>query len=284
MSTPLPGRLLVALGAEGGVRVLAVVVDGPADEVRARHGLGPEAAVLAAEGLVAALLLSAHIKGEERLTLDVRAETPALSFTADVDAAGTLRARFSPPDLPPGRRIDGVLSVMKSLGPQTLYRGYAAIRDEGFEGALQRYLDESQQADSRVRVQAEVDAEGRVRFAAGLLVERLPHLPREVFAATTAAALQGGFPELMTAFAFGQLAGSRLEVLGAQDFVFRCSCSRERVRATLRALGAAEIRSLIAEQGGAEVTCHYCNEVYRLDAAELEELLSALPGPAPAEA
>jgi len=152
-----PGRLLVGLTADGAVRVLAAVVDGPADEVRERHQLTRNSAILAAEGLVASLLLSAHVKGEERLTVDVRTERPPMVFVADVEATGVLRARFSPTKLPPDRRMNGMMSVMKSLGPHTLYRGVAEIRREGFEGALQRYLDTSQQSDARVRIQAEVD-------------------------------------------------------------------------------------------------------------------------------
>ncbi len=272
MSTRLPGRYLVGLTAGGRVRVMAAVVDGPADEIRERHALTRNAAILAAEGLVASLLMSAHIKGEERLTVEVRTERPPLVFTADIDAIGVLRARFTPTRLPPDRRMNGVMSVMKSLGATPLYRGYASIKNERFEGALQRYLTESQQTDSRVRVQAEVDRKGRVRFAAGLLLERLPDMPVEEFATTYDAVLRGDFQALMTAFAFGQLAGSRIEVLGAQDFVYRCSCSRGRVLETLQALGPEEVESMIREQGGAEVTCHYCNEVYRLGADELRSL------------
>lgn len=273
MPDRLPGRILVALAAEGRVRVLAAVVDGPADETRERHQLTRNAAVLAAEGLVASLLLSAHVKGDERLSVEVRGERPPVSFSCDVDAEGVLRARFSPTKLPPDRRVNGVMSVVKSVGPRELYRGIAEIRNEGFEGALQRFLDESQQTDSRVRIQADADAEGRVVFAAGLLVERLPGMSPEDFAATFDEVVKGDFRELMTVFAFGQLAGEAVEVLGSQDFVYRCSCSRERVEATLQALGRDEIESLIAEQGGAEVTCQYCNAVYKLDAEELRGLV-----------
>jgi molecular chaperone Hsp33 len=78
----------------------------------------------------------------------------------------------------------------------------------------------------------------------------------------------------MTAFAFGQLAGSAIEVLGARDIVFRCSCSRERVIDMLRSLGKIEVKSLLEEQGRAEVTCHFCAERYEIGGEELSALLS----------
>ena len=38
-------------------------------------------------------------------------------------------------------------------------------------------------------------------------------------------------------------------------------------------LGADELRSMIAEQHGAEVDCHFCNKRYRFNEDELNELL-----------
>ena len=55
---------------------------------------------------------------------------------------------------------------------------------------------------------------------------------------------------------------------------FRCRCSRERVVTMLRALGAEEIRSLIAERGKVEVHCDFCNRAYEFDAVDAEHLLS----------
>ena len=40
----------------------------------------------------------------------------------------------------------------------------------------------------------------------------------------------------------------------------------------LISLGKDELTSLIEEQGGAELTCQFCDKVYRFDAAELTRL------------
>ncbi|MFN7144505.1 MAG: Hsp33 family molecular chaperone HslO [Myxococcota bacterium] len=278
------GRFVAALACEGRVRVMAVVAVGPAEELRLRHGLSGHAATVAAEGLIASLLLSAHVKGEERLTINVRAERPDFSFLADVNGDGTLRARFTPDRLGPlvgahTPTFSGILSVLKSLGPRELYKGVAEVKRERFEGALQRYLTSSQQVDGRVRIQAALDADGKIAFAAGLLVERLPDFPAEEFAAVFDAPLKGDFKALMTQFAFGQLAGGAIEVLGARDVRYQCTCSRDRVVGMLKALGHEEIASLLAEQGQAEVSCHYCNTRYVIDAEGLGDLLLELNGP-----
>ena len=53
---------------------------------------------------------------------------------------------------------------------------------------------------------------------------------------------------------------------------YRCYCTRERVSRALISLGREELTSLIEEQGGAELTCQFCDRVYRFDAGELEAL------------
>ena len=63
-------------------------------------------------------------------------------------------------------------------------------------------------------------------------------------------------------------------MLGSQDFVFQCSCSRDRVLGMLKGLGPDELAALRAEQGRAEVTCHFCNEVYEVGDDELDALIA----------
>jgi molecular chaperone Hsp33 len=57
---------------------------------------------------------------------------------------------------------------------------------------------------------------------------------------------------------------------------FRCRCSRERVTSMLRALGAEEVRSVLAEQGKVEVRCDFCNRAYIFDSVDTEHILSSL--------
>lgn len=272
------GRLVRALAWDRRVRVLAVVADGPARELCLRHGLHDRAAQLGSEGLVAAALLSAQVKGDERISVEVQAEHPRFALTADVWAEGRLRARFTPSYLPPHEPLafEGFLGAIRSLHGRELYRGVAQIQGERFEQALGRFLTESEQVDGRVRVHVELDEAGQPDIAAGLLVERLPGLEPEDFAATFDEPLRDDFVALMTGFAFGQLAGHAVEVLESRELVFRCTCSMPRVRGMLAALGAEEVGSMLAEDGGAEITCHFCNTTYHLDADALREILAEL--------
>jgi molecular chaperone Hsp33 len=55
---------------------------------------------------------------------------------------------------------------------------------------------------------------------------------------------------------------------------FVCSCSRERVRGMLRALGREESESLIAERGMVEVGCDFCGVQYYFDAVDVGEMFT----------
>ncbi|NOY24770.1 MAG: Hsp33 family molecular chaperone HslO [Oligoflexia bacterium] len=278
MSAIRTGRLVRALACDRKVRVLAVVADGPARDLVSHHKLTAGAAVLASEGLVAAVLLSNQVKGEERITLDVQGERPRFALSVDVWGDGPLRARFTPANLAQTDRFSGYLSAIRSLDGKELYRGIAKIQDETFEQALSRYLTSSEQVDGRVRIQARLDKDGSPRFAAGLLVERFPDTDPEEFAAIFDQPLKGDFAALMTGFAFGQLAGQPVDVLEARDLEFRCTCSLQRVTRMLRTLGPTELRDMLEKDGGAEITCHFCNQRYDISADQLRALIAADDG------
>jgi len=275
------GRLVKALACQRQARVLAVVADGPARELCRRHELHGDSARLASEGLVAAVLLSAQVKGEERITMEVQGEQPAFALSVDVWGEGRLRGRLTPARLHArDGRFDGFLAAIRSLNGRELYRGVARIEGERFEQALARFLTESEQVDGRVRVHVELNDDGQPAFAAGLLVERFPDLPADRFAALFDEPLQADFRALMTGFAFGQLAGEPVEALDARDLEFRCTCSVQRVRGMLAALGRDEVQSMLDDDGGAEVTCHFCNTRYTVSGDDLAAILRDLPAQA----
>jgi len=60
-----------------------------------------------------------------------------------------------------------------------------------------------------------------------------------------------------------------------QPLQFRCSCSRERSGNALVSLGAEDAKALVDEHGGQiEIDCQFCNERYRFDSADVEQLFA----------
>ena len=64
-----------------------------------------------------------------------------------------------------------------------------------------------------------------------------------------------------------------LEILETSPVEYRCYCSRERMEKALISLGPEELESMIREQGGAELTCRFCDSVQKFSKEDLEKLL-----------
>lgn len=264
-------------GLAGLVRVLVVRAESIGEQVIARHDLSGFSAKLGVEGTLATLLLSAHIKGEERLLVQVQGSAPSFAFMGEVRSDGSVRARLTPNVVAPTPEISGMLLAIKHDAVREVYRGVAEVAGPGFEAALAGYLAQSQQTWGLVRL-GMVPGRGRgVVLAAGVLIERLPELlPPEEFEAWMAPLREAPLEQILAEIDTNALLGHPLELLETRPLAFRCPCSLERVESTLSALGADELRSLHAEQGQAEVTCNFCNEVYVVPGPRLLGLLTAL--------
>mgnify|MGYP003348164119 FL=1 len=59
-----------------------------------------------------------------------------------------------------------------------------------------------------------------------------------------------------------------------QEVRFHCPCSRRRSVGALKLLGRDELSSILQEDGRAELTCHFCNAVYGVEAEELRSLIA----------
>lgn len=280
-SPPRPGSLHRGLAAGRAVRFLATELAGIANITRERHDLDPDATRIAAEALVAASLMSAWIKGEERITLQIQGEQPRFSFMADVDSEGGLRARLTPASvpLPKGGNVNGLIYAIRADVSKEIYRGVSAIEDQTIERALAAHVRGSEQMDAFLRIGVSMGEDGRVRSAGGIVVERLPEEPglpsmsREDFRNQFAGIEDQPAQELLLALAFGTLVGEKVEILENRELHWRCGCSQERIEAVLYNLGVAELRAILAEQGGAEVACHFCNLAYTVDADGIQGLI-----------
>jgi molecular chaperone Hsp33 len=76
----------------------------------------------------------------------------------------------------------------------------------------------------------------------------------------------GTSPEQLVARA---LDGFQYELLERQPLEFRCRCSRDRALRIMSGLRPGELDDMIRADEGAELVCHFCNQRYHYDTADL---------------
>ncbi len=253
------------------------------DEVLQLLGEMTAAAALLATSIKfnGALILQLHGDGPVSLLVvecqpDLRMRATAKLGTEPIGAATGLQKLVNAQ----GRgRCVITLDPVDRLPGQQPYQGVVPLEGDSIAQALQAYLLQSEQLDSRLWLAA--GASG----AAGLLLQKLPGegggavhdsddgdaWPRCVALAETlnSAELLTETPQTIVRRLFWQ---EEIEVFAPLVPRFECNCSRARIGKMLLALGQPEVDGIIRERGHVEVTCDFCNAQQRFDAIDVAKL------------
>jgi len=251
---------------------------------------------LLGEAVSASVLLAATLKFHGTLTLQLQGGSGAVRLlvaqcTHDFRVRAVVRADEERLGAPCAALTADVFHRLVGAGGRLVvtveaderearYQGIVPLEGDCLAACLEDYFASSEQLPTRVRLAAD-DA-----HAAGLLIQRLPG--RRGGAEDTEARVAWKDAEQgIGAVMRGDLLGAPVERVLARNFGrqdlrlfsgapvrFECRCGRERVAGLLRALGADEVRDVLAEQGAVTVTCDFCNRPYRFGAADIAELFA----------
>ena len=65
----------------------------------------------------------------------------------------------------------------------------------------------------------------------------------------------------------------KVRLFESNSLVFKCECSRERSANAMQMMTEEELLALAEEHGGeVEMSCQFCNEVYRFDSADIRAM------------
>ncbi|WP_080831612.1 Hsp33 family molecular chaperone HslO [Cohnella massiliensis] len=274
-----------------GIRVFAARTTNLVGELQRRHDTYPVATAALGRTATAAAMMGVMLKGQEKLTVQVKGDGPIGQVVVDANASAEVRGYVDFPhvhlasnaqgklDVAGAVGRNGYLYVIKDLGLREPYKGSVPIISGELGEDFTYYFALSEQTPSAVGLGVLVDTDHSVLHAGGFIVQVMPglddaglsRLENAVAAMPPVTALlqQGETPESILKF----LVGDDLTLHDEMEPRFQCHCSVERVERTLISMGANELRQLIDEDGQAEVHCHFCNETYAFDASQLEALL-----------
>ena len=296
-------QLIRVIAKDAPIKAMAITARDTVERARAIHDCWPVASAALGRLLMAASMMGAVMKGEEgSVTLRVRGGGPLGSLTAVSDSSGNVRGYVQNPAVDVPRKAkgkldvgaavgcDGDLTVIRDLGMKEPYIGSVQLVGGEIAEDIALYFVESEQVPTACALGVLIAPDQTVQAAGGYLIQLLPGADDAVISAVergvarlgaVSARLDGGMAPLELLREI--LADFELEVLETAPIEYRCYCSEERVSRALISLGKDELDKLIREQGGAELTCQFCDKVYRYSADQLRALQDGLDKPGAAE-
>ena len=269
----------------GEVRVLVVRATATVREAAARLECSPDVAQLLGELMVSTLLVRSTLNPEERMQVAFKHDGAVGQLLVDAWDEGGVRALARNPGVT--LEADGLLlgaglcEVTRSRhSGKRAYRSAVRLDGEGVDAAMMRYLLESEQILSLLRLHVKADANG-VTQAQGFLVQLMPDGTRDnlVSMIQNLEALpplgQGMTPgdpdargwtnDLLKGFAWDQCA--------REPVMYQCRCSEDRILSMIATLPKAEIRDLAHGDELLETVCDYCRTRYLLRPSQVAALL-----------
>lgn len=288
-------QLIRAISQDGLIKVSAVSTRDLTERARRIHKTLPVGTAALGRLLAAASMMGNALKEEAAsITLQMKGGGPLGTLLAVSDHEGNVRGTVEHPavDLPlrEDGKLDvggavgnrGTLTVIRDLKMKEPYVGSVGLLWGEIAEDIALYFVESEQIPTACGLGVLVDRDQSVLAAGGYLVQLLPGAGEET-AAGLEASLRAAGPvtELLKAdpdpeaLLRAALPGLLLEVLEKRPVEYRCDCSRERMERALISLGREELQSMIDEQGGAELTCRFCDNVQKFSREDLEGLLAS---------
>jgi len=259
-------------------------------EVLQRHAYPGSVKNLLGEMMAASALLSAMLKFDGSLIIQIQGSGPLTLAVAECTSHRNLRAIANWHDDLAGadtlQQMIGTGSLAITIEPKQgrRYQGIVDVSVGGLVGAIEDYMLRSQQLETKMWLTV-----GETQVS-GMLLQKLPE-PEDKFRRVLLEEDTDAWNRITTLadtvhddelsdLPFEQLLRrlfyeEDVRVFETEPVSFRCSCTRDRVRNTLKMLGYQEIISLFEEHQTVRVNCEFCNHLYEFDRVDIEALFAS---------
>ena len=286
-------RIVRAITSDGMVQAAAISSRDLTERARQIHKTLPVATAALGRTLAGCAMMGNALKGQgASLTLQIKGTGPLGTILAVSDPAGNVRGYVANPqvDLPlrPDGKLDvggavggeGTITVIKDLHMKEPYVGTVDLMGGEIAEDIAGYFVESEQIPTACALGVLVDRDHSVKAAGGYLIQLMPGAGEDVITKVEGGIMAAGpvsalldkndDPEQLLRDVMSDF---DLKVLETCPVSYKCYCSRERVERALISLGRNELEQMLAEQGGCQLTCQFCDAVYDFSAEDLKGLL-----------
>ncbi len=284
-------RIYNFLLAGGAVRGVILHGTRMINEMRANHELGILETLVLGRTYLGAGLMSADLKGSDRISLKIECTGPIKGLTVEANAFGEVRGFLMNIPIPlsePMENFDlapffgtGFLSVIRYLeDAKQPFTGKIALKFGNIAQDLANYYLTSEQIPSAFNLSIKYDRAGEVTGAGGLFLQAMPGADDALTAELEERVI--AFPSLGEVLGEGQEPQDLIQhifqkytpnFLASKRIEFMCHCSPERLSSILAMLSTDELKD-IRNNGPfpLEVRCHYCNTLYHFSKKEIQAI------------
>ncbi|MFA9217648.1 MAG: Hsp33 family molecular chaperone HslO [Sphingomonadaceae bacterium] len=270
-------------------------------EVLSRHAYPVAVKKLLGEMVAAAALLSANLKFNGSIIMQIHGDGPVRLLVVECDAELRLRATAKlDPDaqIADDTKLTALLNAhgkgrfIITLDPadkmpgQQPYQGIVPLDGDDVATVIENYMLRSEQLDTKLWLAADD------QVSRGLLLQKLPYNggTAEEQALTQDDALETWNRAVILGSTLKEqeLLDTGIDVLMQRLFweetirvfdplhpSFHCTCTREKVGNMLKMLGRDEVESVLAELGHVGVNCDFCGQHYDYDPVDCAQLFAS---------
>lgn len=264
-------------------------------QVQSRRTYPSVVSAILGEMMAAAALLSANLKFDGTIIMQIHGDGPVQLLVAECDAALRLRATAKLREDAEVSEQAGLQELVNANGEgrfaitldptdkqpgQQAYQGIVALEGESVATVIENYMMRSEQLDTRLWLAADD------KVARGLLLQKLPDdggtlaplADADAWNRTVTLASTLNQQELLSTGIMTLLQRlyreETVRVFDPRHPTFHCGCSREKVGNMLKMLGREEIDSALADLGKLDINCDFCGQYYLFDPVDCMQLFS----------
>ena len=271
-------------------------------QIQSHHDYPAPVVRLLGEMIGAAALLSANIKFDGSLIMQVRGDGPVRLLVVECDSALKIRATAKLDEtasIPDDAIFTDLINAngkgrfVITLDPhdkipgQRPYQGIVSLAGDSIAQVIENYMKQSEQLDTRIWLAADN------RVIRGLLMQKMPPETGADGLSESTQEDEDTWQRLVTlasTLKTDEMLDTGIETLRHRLFweddlfafepqhpVFHCSCNREKVGNMLRMLGEREVGEALKEQGNLAIHCDFCGQTYTFGKADCDALFVEQP-------
>lgn len=271
------------------------VIDGShmINQMRWNHELGILETLVLGQAYLGAGLMSATLKGNDHLRLQVDCSGPIKGLVVEANATGEVRGFLKQVPIPvdePLQDFDlspffgaGFLSVTRTLADaKQPFTGKVMLAHGRLAKDLAHYYLTSEQIPTSFSLSVKFDSDGHAEAAGGMFLQVMPDADDAIVQQVEKRVV--ALPSIGNALAEGSLPQDYVRTyledysprfIDRRGVDFTCHCNRDQIRNVLTLLPIDELQDI--QTNGpfpVEIRCHHCNTCYAFEREHINRIVA----------